>query len=165
MLSSGLKRDLIVLLFANMLLKLSANKHYEGLTYRDRSNKSHKTNARIERRIKKLSDLCESTLDLFAGNFSLTDGEWYRRALHTKVLPTLDYMEQHAKPNLETIGLYVLFVTFCERDKPLDSRLEVFADETLYWSEMDLIKTAGIGDDFENAMMLLAYEVRNTLKG
>lgn len=161
-LSSGAKRELLVIYFVDAVFRVALEKEAEGTIPRDRTdNKLHKINKRIDRRIMALRDRFHHTANI------ATDHDvaiWLHGKTKHKVLAALSKVTQY-NIQLETFGLYLMYANFCERDKPLDPIFAEYNDPNLYFDEIDLMKMTNITEDDEAVAMNVAYTILKDLKG
>lgn len=160
-LSSGAKKELLVLFFAKSLIKVSREFKDESLIVRDMANKYHRENKKYEKQIMSLMDKVEATIDLAMDN---EVGIW----LKSKTNSTISYLLKKIadeKVQLDILALYIMYVNFCERnDKKLDSLFEQFTDSKVYFDNIDLLLKVGIKEDDEAEMFNLAYFCLETMR-
>lgn len=160
-LSSGAKKELLVLFFAKSLIKVSMEFEDESLTVRDKANKYHRENKKYEKQIMSLMDKVEATIDLAMDN---EVGIW----LKSKTNSTVSYLLKkigNERVQLDILALYIMYVNFCERkDKKLDDLFEPFTDSKMYFDNIDLLLKVGINEDDEVEMFNLAYFCLEILK-
>ena len=160
-LSAGAKKELLVLLFSNAMLKTALNPNVDGAIDRPRENKYHKLNAQIDRRIIALSSHIEKMMEeVITPEMAF----WLKRKNESTVIKVLDSIKDD-EIQLEMLGLYVMFVNFCERDKKIDPIFQSFTNCDLYFDEIDLLKKTDLTEDVEAEMMKLAYVIIGELKG
>lgn len=159
--SQGAKKELLILFFAKAIFKTALEHEAIGSIPRERSNKAHRVNNQIDRRIKSLMSRIEATIDR---TINMEISEWLHSKTKGLLFSVLTRIAQH-EVQLETFALYVLFVNFCERKKPLNNEFQEYANAELYFSNIDLLKLTDISDELESKMMNLAYQVISELKG
>jgi hypothetical protein len=160
-LSSGAKKDLLVLFFVKAIFQVALESETIGSIPRERDNKLHDINKRIDRRVRALMTRMSNTIDKVI-NHELA--EWLHSKTKGKVFSILTRMA-HKDVQLETLGLYMLFVNFCERDKKLDAIFESYVNADLYFDNVDLLKEANVSEDIEAGAMRMAYDVIAEIKG
>lgn len=153
--SSGAKKDLLVMFFAKAIFETALTKETVGSIPRDRSNQYYHDNKRIDRRISSFMDKMNKTID------KVIDADlarWLHSKTYSKIFTILSRMAK-TEAQLETLGLYVLYVNFCERKKKLDDIFLEYTDSSLYFDDIDLIKKTNITEDHEELSMRMAYEI------
>jgi hypothetical protein len=160
-LSAGAKKELLILFFCKAIFQTALERETIGSIPRERSNKTHKINNQLDRRIKSLMDKITATIDATI-NQDISD--WMRSKTKGLLFSILTRIAQN-EIQLETFGLYCLFVNFCERTQPLHSIFNEYTDANLYFDNIDLLKLNAINEDLEADMMRLAYHVISELKG
>lgn len=163
--SSGAKTELLILqvIRALFIASIDAEKSDQilGAVVRNRNdNKIHKINARIDRRIKKLMERID---DVFDQNVSKETYQWISKKSEQRIVPALKKVSEYDLP-LELIALYMLYVNFCERTKPLIAALEPFANPYLYFDEIDILKKTNFTEDDESNAHDIAIEILKGLR-
>lgn len=165
MLSSGAKRDFLVLQFAKSLIEVSKkdeSKADDDLFNRD-DNKDYKLNRRIDRALDKLSDRMNETINALYKEGGRDVAEWTRKNLPRRVGGTLTKI-QESTINLEMLAMWVMYVNFAESERKLHKEFEWCRDAEQYFKITELMtdtKIAGL----EEAMFKTAYDVIARIKG
>jgi len=165
MISSGAKKDMLILSFVNSLISVSkqeTTKQDESIPNRD-DNKSHKVNKRIDSNLERLSQKLQETIDNLykvGGNETIT---WIRKNLQKRIGGTLMKIQEE-KINLEMLGLWVLYCNFSEIKRPLHPEMEWLSDGEQFLKVADLMEQTKISD-MQGKMNLSAYEVIARIKG
>ena len=160
--SAGAKKDLLVLFFAKAIFQVALDRETNGSIQRDREdNKLHKINKRIDRRIQALMGKMENTIDEV---ITPDIANWLHGKTHGKIFSILTRMAKH-ETQLETMGLYVMYVNFCERKQKLDKLFHGYTDAGIYFDDIDLLKQTNIDEDIEAVAMNLAYDIVSEIKG
>jgi hypothetical protein len=160
-LSGGAKRDLLILYFAMAIIKVSLGGKSSDTIERDRSNRMHRVNARVDRRMNRIVDMAQQTInDVMTPDLA----RWVESKTKGSVFSLLSSISDTVM-QLDTLAYYILYVNFCERKKPLHEAFRRFTDADLYFDDIDLIKQAGINDDQESGAMKMAYQIVSELKG
>jgi len=160
-LSSGAKRELLILFFVRAIFLTASERTLTGTIPRDRSNKVYRINNQLDRRIDSLMQRIDATID---ATIDTDNSEWLRKktsGILSSVLTKIAKFEVQ----LETFALYLGFINFCERKKPLNNAFKEYSDTDLYFDKIDLLKLANVNDDVEAEMMNLAYKTISELKG
>jgi len=160
-LSQGAKKELLIIYFAKALIETSKLDYVDGVLRRDRSNKLHNDNKKIDRRIDSLFSLLQNTADKLTN--SDIAGYLHSKAKNKLLLLTKKLCKDDIQ--LEMLALYVMLINFCERKNPLDSNFDKYTNANMYFDDMDLIKKTNITEDDEQKMMMIAYDAIAFLKG
>ncbi len=164
--SRGTLKEFTVMNFASALLQTSLNGS-DGAIERDKSNKNHKLNKRLDRRIKALREKTKEVLNEI-GNNSSRDAATYTKKRLTKVTDTLQWLEKTEQNiNLEILGIYILFVNFNPNErnnKKLDPAFKWFENSENYMDENAELIGSLLDGDTESDMFLLSYEIIERLK-
>jgi len=165
--SSGSRKDLLVMYFCCSVIKVSlkdvkklSKEEKEELQERD-DNKNHHLNKRIDRRLKKLLEKMEVTINAMMANYETA--LWVRKHLDSKIGKTLMKM-QNSIINLEMLALWILYVNFVERDKPLDKVFEWLTDAELYFEITEMMADTKVSY-LESELFNMAYDVVKMIKG
>ena len=164
--SSGAKKDLLVIFFARSLIYIALDlqkEDAEGTIARDRDNKNHKENKRIDRRLQRLLDVIDETVSEIPKPLIANLSVWLKKQLAYKVKSVLQKLS-HKEIQLEMLALWILFANF-ENRKVLMDIYKKFEDETLYFDDVELLMKVGVSDDTNGDMFLLAYDVIQQIKG
>lgn len=118
-LSSGAKKDFLVLNFAHALLTIATERTDELTTddvkFRD-DNKNHKTNKRIDNRLIKIKATVSETIQDVYGSNGSSLAEWVRDKTKTKIIYTLQKIDAELV-NLEYLLVYILYSNFSETER------------------------------------------------
>lgn len=141
MLSSGAKKDLLVLNLAISLIQIRNDRVVsDDRDLTKLSNKSHKQNKKIYTLMDSLRQKMLRTQDNI---FKSADnpkklGEWVRGKLSTKIMPVLNSFDERI--NLDILAHQLLYNNFVERDKPLCSEMQWLQDGEIYNKIQDLFE-------------------------
>ena len=161
-LSSGAKRNILVLAFVHALLRLSREMDEdtlkkEGVDVRH-NNKHYKTNKKIDRRLEKLEKEVSDTIESL---MRYDTARWLKKKTQTvipKVLKTIPH-----KVSLESLAIWILFLNFFEkRDPVLHPAFDKFTNPERYMQLADLIEDV-LGDT-NSEMFLVSYDCIERLK-
>lgn len=148
--------------FCNSLFQISLDvEKQEGAIIRDRDNKHHKLNNRIDRRLQTLIEIMKATID---EAMSKEASLYLQKRTKTKIAQLL-HTFKNDDVQLETLGFYIMFVNFCERNKKLDDVFKKYTNSDLYFDNIDLLKKANLSENVESEMMRIAYDCVSFLKG
>ena len=159
--SAGAKKDLMVVYFCYSTIKISLEDIGDAEIKQRKDNKNHKLNKRIDRRLEKLMERLEKTISYFMSDYDVAT--WIRRNLDKRIGKTL-LLIQESTLNLEFLALFILYVNFCERDKPLHAEFQWLEDPDIYFNITELIADTKISD-LESELFLMAYDIVQNIKG
>lgn len=165
MLSSGAKKDLLVLEFCQALILVSKTDDVfsdDDLIKRP-SNKQYHTNKRIDRALEALSGRMGKTIESIIQKEGYELSKWLKSALNSKVAPTLKAITAKTI-NLELLSLWCLYVCFSETKKPLIEEFEEYRDAEQYLRIIELISETEIAK-LEGTLFEEAYKIVAILKG
>lgn len=165
MLSSGAKRDLLVLNFCQALIIVSKTDDVfadDDIVNRV-SNKKHHLNKRIDRALEALSERMGKTIEGIIQKEGHPLSKWLKSALNSKVAPTLKSITSKTI-NLEMLALWICFVNFAERDKTLIAEFKEYEDANQYFRIIELIGGTDVAR-LEGELFEEAYKVVAILKG
>ena len=116
-LSSGFKRDFLVLNFSIAILTIMVDDmKSDGVVSRE-SNKTHKLNKRIDNRLKTLRDRLKIESDnIYSSQDNGDLVKWMRHKTETKILTTLEKVE-HGDVSLEYLALWILWQNFTTNER------------------------------------------------
>jgi len=163
--SSGAKKDLLVIFFVRSLIHIALDMQKdeaEGTIARDRDNKHYKENKRIDKRLQRLLDTIEETVNEIPIPLMRTLSVWINKQLASKVKKVIEKLS-HKEVQLEMLALWVLFANF-ENRKVLMEVYKKFEDPSLYFDDVELLMKVGVSDDTNGDMFLLAYDVVGQIK-
>lgn len=140
MISSGAKRDLLVIGLCNALLMIrnsedvKEDKHLTKL-----NNKSHKVNKKLDMELETLQRRLHDTQTKMyhASNNPTKLGKWVRGNLDTKITKVLRRLKKNT--NLELLANQILFMNFCDRQLPLHKEYQWIAEESQHYKIFDLL--------------------------
>ena len=161
-LSSGAKRNILVLAFVHALLKLSREMdddklNEEGVEVRH-YNKHYKTNRRIDRRLEKLEKEVNETIESM---MDYDTARWLKKKTQTLIPKALKTIPK--KVSLEALAIWILFLNFFEKKDPvLHPAFEKFTEPERYMLLADLIEDV-LGDT-NSEMFLVSYDCIEVLK-
>lgn len=164
-LSSGAKRDLLVLQFVTALLTISKTEEVlndEDLKVRDVKADYH-LNKRIDRATLKLQERMQSTIEHLIKREGMELSKWLKAHLESKVMPALKSIVAKTI-NLEMLALWVAFVCFSERDKTLLPEFKEYEDANQYFRIIELMGRTEVAR-LEGELFEEAYKVVAILKG
>jgi len=144
-LSSGAKRDLLIVNLAFGMIMTSTDdiaKADDGIITRD--NKDYKLSKRINRRLEKLAQRLQETQNKIFRKYEDSNrslGKWVRGKLDKNFIKAIHEVGNNA--SLELVAHQMLYINFCERDKPLIEEMQWLQHAELYDELYDLLdKTA-----------------------
>ena len=147
-LSSGAKRDLLVVSFAHAMLVTAETPNQVGVV----SLPNSKHTQRIRRRAKALRETLHS---IYYGNTSKTDHKWFKNKLDSKMLPLLMKI-QNNNVELTSFAIYLIYINFNDnRQLKLDDIFEPLLDADKSFDTLDLIEEV-LSDDATSAMYEIA---------
>ena len=157
---SGAKRDLLIINMAIGLITITLEKPEEVKNDKDltqRTNKDHKLNKRIDRRLENLMKrLSETQMTVFTkygrdGKLS----KWVRSNLNSKFINIFNRLQSNT--NLELLANQLLFECFMERDCPVIEEYKWLLDKKVY-EVFDLLVETEAGkvteETYEDARMI-----------
>jgi hypothetical protein len=163
--SSGAKRDLLVLNFCQALILVSKTDDVfadDDIINRV-SNKKHHLNKRIDRHLQALSERMGKTIEGVIQKEGYTLSKWLKSALDSKVAPTLKAITAKTI-NLEMLSLWIMYVNYSEHKKPLIPEFREYEDAEQYLKVIELISGTEIAK-LENTLFEEAYKIVAILKG
>ena len=168
MLSSGAKKDLLVLNFCQALILVSKTEDVfsdDDIVNRV-SNKKYHLNKRIDRALEALSERMGKTIEGIIQKEGYALSKWLKSALNSKVAPTLKSITSKTI-NLEMLALWIAFVNFAERDKTLIIEFKEYEEANQYFRIIELIGGTDVarleGELFEEAYKVVAILAFNGL--
>lgn len=158
--SSGAKKDFLVLCFCYALIEVSQEKIKDSTIIMRKGNYNH--NKKINRALLKLHTAIKTTVDTeFKKDISLV--LWVRKNLDSKIGYALTKATQSTL-SLELISLFILFVNFVERSQKLDPIFDQYTKVDTYFRIIDMLNTTEAAN-VEGEMFQLAYELIKNIKG
>lgn len=165
MLSSGAKKDLLVLSFAKSMLEVSKGddaKSDESLMPRT-DNKDYRINKRINNNFDRVIERINETLD----NLYLEGGKetavWVKKNLEKRVGKVLLKI-QHDRVNLEMLALWIIYCNFSETKRVLNAKFEWLAQGDQWLRIADMLDETSSGE-IQGNMFNTAYDVIARIKG
>lgn len=165
MISSGAKKDLLVLNFCQALILVSKTDDVfadDNIVNRV-SNKKYHLNRRIDNALEALSGRMGKTINGIMQKEGYPLSKWLRAALDSKVMPTLKSITAKTI-NLELLALWIAFVNFAERDKSLITEFKEYEDANQYFRIIELIGGTEVAR-LEGELFEEAYKIVAILKG
>ena len=163
MLSRGAMKDFMVLQFAHSMIEVSmqdTSKIDTDLLNRD--NKSHKLNKKIDKKLEELSGKIKDTISLMFKEGGIEIVEYVKKNLHTRIGGTLTQIQKDTI-NLEMLAMYVLYVNFAEKQRPLHPLMQWLSDTDMIFGITDMMSETAIVI-LENDLFLEAYSVISKIK-
>lgn len=160
-LSSGAKKDLMVLIFVKALIDYSLTDEQDP-QLAQASGLDYHTNKRLNRGLKKLSDRIQATIGRMYSIGGKDLVKWHKSNLDKRIKTTLTDIQMRTI-NLEMLALRILFLNFCERDAPVHP---VYLEYTLvgqYYRLLDVLETTNIAD-IDKELYLLSYDIVGSIK-
>ena len=138
--SAGAKKDLMIIGLANALLLIRNHdevKEDKNLT--KLNNKSHKVNKKLGVELDLLQKKLHDTTGkiYFASGDPKKLGEWVRANLDNRITKVLRCLDKST--SLELLANQILFMNFCDRDKPLHESYQWLTDEDRHYKIFDLL--------------------------
>lgn len=162
-LSSGAKKDILIMFFARSLLEvaLDLQKDEEGTIQRD--NKKYHLNKRIDRRIKTLIGKIDTTMQQLPKESLEPLRVWMKRKQETK-LKTLIESLSFRLVQFELLALYILQANFEVRPHLLNI-FEWLTEASNYFDKVDMILECGVSEAEDAEMYKLALDSITYIKG
>ena len=164
MISSGAKKDLMVLQFCKALLDVSMqDETRKDVDLKNREiNKNYHLNKRIDRAIKKLSDRIQNTITVMFKEGGVELSAWVKKNLEKRIGLTLLSLQENSI-NLEMLAVWVLFVNFCERHKSIHKAFEEYTESDQYFRIIELIGGTSVAN-IEGEMFEISYDIVMRIK-
>jgi hypothetical protein len=163
MISSGAKRDLMVLQFCKALLDVS--KQDETISDTDvasRGKVDYHLNKRIDRALEKLSKRLQATITSLYEEGGKDLAKWSNSNLASRIGTTLTNI-QAKTINLEMLALWVLFVNFSERDKAVHPAYSEWLEPNQYFRIIELMGGTEVAV-LEGELFEISYDVVRWIK-
>lgn len=135
----------------------------EGTISRNKDNKNHKENKRIDQRFQRLLGVIDQTINEIPKTLLDTLSKWMKNQLEYKMKTILQKISHH-EIQLESLALYILFCNF-ENRKVLMDIYKKFEDHSLYFDNLDLLENVGVTEDTAGNMFYLAHNIISQIKG
>ena len=163
MLSRGAMKDFMVLHFVRSLIEVSMrDTSKQDINLLNRDNKSYKLNKKIDKKLEELRDNLKATINLMFKEGGLEAAEYVRKNLHSRIGGTLIQIKKDTI-NLEMLAMYVLYVNFAERQRPLHPLMQWLNNTDMIFGITDMMSETAIST-LENDLFLEAYSVVNKIK-
>jgi len=165
MLSSGAKKDLLVLNFCQALILVSKTDDVfadDDIVNRV-SNKKHHLNKRIDRHLQALIERMGKTIEGIIQKEGYALSKWLKSALNSKVAPTLKSITSKTI-NLEMLSLWIMYVNYSEHKKPLIEEFKQYEDAEQYFKIIELMSGLDVAR-LEGPLFQEAYKIVAILKG
>ena len=158
--SSGAKKDLLVLSFIHSILTVSMSEDTKSDDDILKRNGDYRINKQIDRNINRLQERIKSTIDeLMTPGIAL----WIKSNMDKRIGTTLSKIQEEYV-SLELMAIWIAFANFCERDKPLDDRFKWLTNEEQYFRINEIMQKTNSAR-LEDKMFNLAYEIISMIKG
>ena len=134
MLSSGFKREVLILALTQALLTISLERSDEvkdNDVKKRKDNKHYKLDRRIDNRLQNVVDLNKKIIEGIYSKYGLEIINYVKKKIRYKVLDTLTKVDT-GDVNLELLTLHILYNNFATRDKPLHEAFKPMADHADY---------------------------------
>ena len=119
MLSRGAMKDFMVLQFVHSMIEVSMqDTSKQDIDLLNRDNKSYKLNKKIDKQLEELRDNLKATINSVFKEGGREVVEYVRKNLQSRIGGTLTQI-QRSTINLEMLAMYVLYVNFAEKQRPL----------------------------------------------
>lgn len=162
-LSAGARKELMVMQFAYSVIHVSMQEGLDTELIKRENNKNYHINKRIDRRLKALEKkLSDSIVELLQEGGHET-ASWIRKNLDKRVSSFIVELQEKGV-NLESLGIWVLFVNFCERKEPLHVKMKWLQDEKQYLEMGDMMSKTE-ASAVEGEMFKEAHRVIERIKG
>ena len=164
MISSGAKKDLLVLSFVKSMIQVSLTEDsVQDAELQSRiDNKDYKVNKRIDRALNRLNDKLTDTINNIYKIGGKEVAVWVKKNLHKRIGGTLTKIQEDSI-NLEMLALWVMYVNFAEKKRPLHKEFERFTDAEEYFKITELMTNTNVSN-LEDKMFNTAYDVIATIK-
>ena len=165
MISSGAKKDMLVLQFCKAMLDVS--KMEETVNDTDvvsvKNNKNYHLNKRIQTALDKMSDRMQTTLNTLYIDGGTSTAEWVRSNMNKRIGSTIKDF-QAKTVNLEMLSMWIMYVNFCERDKAIHPLFKEWLDEKQYFRIIELLGGTEVAR-LEGEMFDISYDIVKRIKG
>ena len=162
--SSGAKKDLLILQFCHSMIRVSAQEETrkdDDLKNRV-SNKNYHINKRIDRHLLNLSEKLHETSDSIYKIGGQEVAMWVKKNLPNRIGGTLTKIQSETI-NLEMLAIWVLYCNFAEKDRPLHQNFEWLRDANQYFKITEMMEQTEVSF-LEEEMFKIAYDVINRIK-
>lgn len=166
MLSSGAKRDLLVLCFAKSMIDVSKGdeaKSDDNLSPRT-DNKDYKINKRIDNNLERINVKLNNTIQDMYEAGGIDTATWVKKNLNKRIAGTLTQIQEETI-NLEMLAIWILYVNFGNFDKrKLHDNFMWIRESDDFIKIADLMEETGIAN-IQGEMFNTAYDVIARIKG
>ena len=165
MLSSGARKDLLVMTFAKSMIEVSYGEDArsdENLAPRV-DNKDYRANKKIDNALIRLKDKLTESIDKLYTIGGKDTVEWIRKNLHKRIGGTLTKI-QAEQINLEMLAIWVLYVNFADVKRQLHEEMKWLSDGAQLLKIADMMEETKISD-LQGDMFNIAYDVIERVKG
>ena len=163
MLSRGAMKDFMVLQFVHSLIEVSMqDTSKQDINLLNRDNKSHRINKKIDKKLEELRDNLKATINLMFKEGGRDTTEYIQKNLHSRIGGTLTQIQKDTV-NLEMLAMYVLYVNFAEKQRPLHPLMQWLNDADIIFGITDMMSETAIST-LENDLFLEAYSVVSKIK-
>lgn len=163
MLSRGAMKDFMVLQFVHSLIEVSMqDTSKQDINLLNRDNKSHKINKKIDKKLEELRDNLKATINLMFKEGGRDTAEYVKKNLHSRIGGTLTQIQKDTV-NLEMLAMYVLYVNFAEKQRPLHLLMQWLNNADMIFGITDMMAETVIST-LENDLFLEAYSVVSKIK-
>ena len=157
-------KDFMVLQFVHSLIEDSMQEtSKQDINLLNRDNKSHKINKKIDKKLEELRDNLKATINLMFKEGGRDTAEYVKKNLHSRIGGTLTQIQKDTV-NLEMLAMYVLYVNFAEKQRPLHPLMQWLNDADMIFGITDMMSETAIST-LENDLFLEAYSVVSKIKG
>ena len=157
-LSSGAKRDIMIVKFCKALLDVAK----QDETISDTEISSCSLDNHIEGKLVEIRGRLHNTIDEAYKNDGRSLSEWVNKNLDKRIGVTLTKIQAHSV-NLEMLSLWIMYINFCERDKPVNDIFSEWLEPEQYLSVIELLSDTEIAK-LEGEMFDLSYEITRNIK-
>jgi hypothetical protein len=162
MISSGAKKDLMVLNFCAALMQVSRlNESKKDESVVSRTNRDYRINKKIDAALDILFDDIKSVIDEILSKDAKT-ALWLKKNLDKRIKKMMIEMQAETV-NLEMFAIWVLYVNFAEKQRTLHPLFTKFCDTARYFSILDMMEKTAISE-INGDMFILAYETIKQIK-
>lgn len=141
MISQGAKKDMLVANFVSSIIKMF---HHQDAKDDENLAKLLNNTHKINKRIYKIFDDLSKNIDEAQTNLYFKSGhpeklgDWLRDKLKHRVLKVFSRLQKET--SLEILAHQILFLNFCDRDKPVTEEFKFLTDVSLYDEIFDLLE-------------------------
>lgn len=164
MLSSGAKRDLLVLSFAKSMIEVSKSEDArsdENLAPRI-DNKDYHINKRIDNNLERIAIKINETLDSLYAEGGMEVAKWVKNNLSKRIGGTLTKI-QAERINLEMLAIWVLYVNFADVKRNLHDKFQWLTNGSEWLRLADMMEETKISN-LQGNMFQTAYDVVERIK-